>query len=115
MLWIIKNKNIFGQFYKNVYTIEYQKHCFLYIHFFIFLNLANEFLKVSYINKVICTKLPIKKSNLTSELIEIITWVMLYDLYREINLYSSFISNAWDCLLKCAKYYLYNFLEKTSI
>lgn len=64
------------------------------MHLFIFLNLVDEFLKVSYIDKVICAKLLIKESNLTSELIEIITLVMLYNLYKEINLYSFSINNA---------------------
>lgn len=63
MLYLIKIENIFDRFYGDVYAIKYQKCGFSHIHFLIFLNLVNEFLKAFYINEVIYTKLFIIKTD----------------------------------------------------
>ena len=115
MLCFIKEKNIFGQFCKNIYTIKYQKCGFSHIHLLIFLNSADKFSEASHINKVIYTKLSTIKVNSTSKLRKIVTSVMLYGLCEEINSYSPSISNVQNSLIKCIKRYLCNFFEKTSI
>lgn len=93
MLYLIKKKNIFDRFYKDTYTIEYQKHSFPYIYLLIFLNLANEFFEIFHINKIIYTKLLIVESDLTNKLIKIVISIKIYDLYRRFNFYSSYMSN----------------------
>ena len=75
ILYLIKSKNNFGRFYKNIYTIEYQKYSLPYIYLFIFLNV---------INKNIYVKFLIVETNLTNEFIRIITLIIFYGLYRKL-------------------------------
>lgn len=83
--------------------------------FFIFLNLANKFLKVFHINKVIFAKFLIIKTNLIGELIIIMTLVILYNLYRKINFYLFYMNNTWDGLLRYTKHYSYNFYKENFV
>ena len=52
----------------------------------IFFNSAIKFLKPSHIDEVIYAELPIVESNLTCELIRIVTSLILYNSYGKINL-----------------------------
>lgn len=74
--------------------MKYQKRSLPYIHLPIFLNLADKFLEVYYIDKVICAKLPIIESDPTGELTKIVTLVMIYSLYDNMNFYLFCMSNA---------------------
>lgn len=115
MLCLIKSANIFSNFCRNIYAIEYQKCDLLYIYLFIFFNSANKFLEAFDINEIIYSKLLLIKTNLTGELIRIVNLVIFYGLYKKINLISSYKSNTQDSFLRCIKYYLYNFFEETFI
>lgn len=46
------------------------------------------------------------------EFTRIVTFIMLYNLYENINFHSFYISNTRDSLLKYTKYYSQNFLKK---
>lgn len=85
MLCLIKDKNIFGQFYGDVYIIKYQKCSFFYIYLLIFLNKTDEFFEIFEIGKSIYIKLSIIEINFTSKLIRILTLIMLYSPYRGTN------------------------------
>lgn len=115
MLCLIKNKNIFGRFCRDVYTIEYQKRGLLQMHLLIFHNLADQFLESSYINKIIYAKLPTMETNSTGELTKIVTSIMFYGLYGEINHNSPCISNAQNSPPRCTKHYPRSFFEEISI
>ncbi len=115
MFGLIKNENIFSQFHGNVYAIEYPKRNLPHMHHLIFVNLTDEFLEASYIDKVICAKLPTIKANPTYELVRIVISVMLHDLFKKINFNSHCMNNAQDGSSRYTKYYPCNFFEKTSI
>lgn len=112
MLCLIKCENIFGRFYRDLYTIEYQKRDLSHIYFLIFFNSVNEFLEVFHINKVIYTELPIIEINLTGELIKIMTSVILHDLYRKIDHNLPCIINSQDSPLRCKNIILAIFMKK---
>ena len=57
LLYLIKSDNIFGQFYRHIYTTKYQKRGLPYMRLFILLNSADKFLKTFHINEIIYTKL----------------------------------------------------------
>lgn len=63
------------------------------MHFLIFLKLVNKFLEASHIDKVICTELSTIVIDSTDKLIKIVTFVILYGLYRKANFHSSCMSN----------------------
>lgn len=94
MLCLIKNENIFGKFCRDIYTIKYQKHGLLYIHLLIFLYSNNQFFEAFQIDEIICAELLILETNSTKKLIRIVTSVMLYGFYRNINPYSPYMNNA---------------------
>lgn len=112
---MIKSKNIFERFCKDVYTIKYQKRGFPHIYLLIFLYSANQFLQISQINKIIYTKLLIVKTNPIRDLTRTITLVLLYFPYNNINFYSSYIRNTQKGLPKCTNHYLRNFFKESSI
>ena len=64
----------------------------LQIHLLIFLHLADQFFEASRIDEIICIKLPNLKTNFAGDLTRIVTSVMLYGLYGNINLYSLYMS-----------------------
>lgn len=115
MFYLIKSKNIFEQFYKNVYTIEYQKYDLPHMHLLNFLHPNNQFLEASHINEIICTKFSNFKTDLSRELIRIMTLIIVNKPYRDINPHFPFMSNAKDGPLKCIKRYFYKFFERTII
>lgn len=115
MLYLTKNKNFFDQFCKDVYTIEYQKRGLPHIYLFIFFYSVDSFLETSQIDEIIYTKLLTLDTNPIGELIRILTSVMLYGLYKDINLHSTYMSNIQDSLSKYTKHYLCNFFEETFI
>lgn len=86
IFYLIKSENIIDKFYKNIFTIEYQKCSFFYIYLLIFLYLANYFLKVFQFYKIIYIKFLKLKIDSIKKLIKIITLVMYYSLYKNINL-----------------------------
>lgn len=94
MLRLIKSENIFGRFCGNVYTIEYQKRGLPHMHLLIFLHLADQFLKASQIDEVICAEILIVKSDPTGELTRIVTSVIIHDPCENINPHSPCMSNA---------------------
>lgn len=55
------------------------------------------------------------ETNFTGDLTKIVTSIMLYNPYKNINFYLPYMSNAQDSFLKCTKYYLCNFLKETFI
>lgn len=93
MLYLIKRKNIFDIFCKNIYTIKYHKCDFFNKYFLLFFHSIDQFLEIFQINKVICIKLSILKSNLIRKFTKIITLVILYGLYKNINSYLFYINN----------------------
>lgn len=96
MICLIKSENILSRFYIDIYTIKYQKRGFPHMRFIIILDLADEFLKVFYTNKIIYIKLLIIKINPINKFIKIMTLVIFHDLCREINLHLVSITNAQD-------------------
>lgn len=114
MIYLIKSKNSFGRFYRDVYIIEYQKQSFPYIYLFIFLHLANQFFEISQIDKIIFAKLPIVEINLNRELARIVTLVMLYSLYKNTNSHLFYMNSTQNDFSKYVKYYFCNFFEKTA-
>lgn len=102
---MIKGKNIFEIFYRDIYTIEYQKRSLFHIHFLIFLYREDQFYNLSQINKIIYAKLSIVEFDLIREFIKVVTLIILYSLYGDINPHSSYISNAQDSLPKYTKHY----------
>lgn len=104
-----------NKFYGDVYIIEYQECGLLCIYLLIFLYLVKQFLDISQIDKIIYIIILIIKYNPVKELTRIVTSIMLYSLYGNINPYLFYISNTRDSLLKYIKRYLRNFLEETSI
>lgn len=115
MLHLIKSENIFGRFCGDVYTIKYQKRGFPHMNLLIFLNLADKFLEASYINEVICAKLPAYETDPIGELTKIVTSVILHGPCGKINPNSPCMSNARDGLPKCTKHYPRSFLKETFI
>lgn len=94
MLCLIKRKNIFGKFCRNVYIIEYQKRKLFYMHFLFFLYPTDQFFETFQINEVIYTKLFTLETNLTKKITKILISIILYSLCRNINLYLLCINNA---------------------
>lgn len=85
------------------------------MYLLIFINSADKFLKAFHIDKIICAKLLIVEIDLTDEFTRIVTSVMLYGPYGEINSHSPCMSNTQNDPLKCIKHYLCNFFKKTFI
>lgn len=103
---MFKSEHIFSRFCRDIYTIKYQKRSFSYMHLLIFLYSANQFLEISYMNKIIYAKLSIAESDYTEELTKIVTLVMLYCPYGDINPHSPTMSNVTDGQPKYTKHYL---------
>lgn len=112
---MIKSVNIFSKFYGDICNIEYQKCSLLHIHLLIFFNSANEFLKASYIDKIMYVELSIVEKNLTGEFTRIITSVIFHSPCGEINPNSFYITHTQDDPPKYLKYYPCNFFEETFI
>lgn len=85
------------------------------MHLFIFLNLADEFLEVFYIDEIICTKFPTVEIDLIGKFIRILILVMLHGPCKKINFHSPCMSNAQDSSARYTKHYLYNFFKKTFV
>lgn len=93
MFYLIKNENIFSKFFRNVYIIEYQKRGFSHMYLLVFLYSTNQFFQISQIDEIICIKLSLLETNSTRKLIKIVTFVILYYLYRNINRHLLYINN----------------------
>ena len=85
------------------------------MHLFIFLYSADQFLKASQINEVICAKLLTVETDPNGEFTRIITSVMLYGFCGNVNPHSSYISSTQDGLPRCTKRYPCNFFEEISV
>ena len=112
---LIKTENIFGRFSENIYSIEYQKQDFSYMHLLIFLHLTDQLIEASQIDEVICAKLPTAETDPNGELIRIVISVMLYGPYGDVNFHLLCMSNAQNGSSKCIKRYLCNFFEETLV
>lgn len=94
MLCLIKNKNIFSKFYKDVYTIKYQKRKLLSTHLLVFLYPTNQFFQTFQINEVIYTKLFILETDFTKKFTKILISIILYSPCKNINFYLLYMNNA---------------------
>lgn len=82
LLHLIKEKDVFDQFYGDVYIIKYQKRGLPYIHLLLFLYPNDQIFDVAKIDKIVFAELLTEKNYLTGQLLSIIFSVMLYGLYR---------------------------------
>lgn len=76
-----------------------------YIYLLIFLYLADQFLQISPIDKVIYTKIFKIETDFIRELLKIVTLVIFYGFYEDTNPDLFCISNAQDSPLKYIKCY----------
>lgn len=79
------------------------------MYLLIFLNLTDEFFEVCHIDEAIYAKLPTVEFNFLNKLTRIVTTVILYGPYSEINSHSPYIIYAQDGFSKYTKHYFCNF------
>lgn len=104
-----------GQFYKVVFTIEYQKQGLLYIYFLPFFHPEDPIFDIAKIDKIIFIKLPTKKDDPIEEIFDILLLVMLYDPYRNQYLNALYIEKSNHGIPKRIKQYFRKFLPQTII
>ena len=66
--------------------------------------LLDQFFKISQIDEIIYAELSKIKSDFIKEFIKIITLIMFYELYKNINSYLLYIKNTQDGPPKCIQY-----------
>ena len=83
LLYNLKRKQIFGQYYGSIQTIKYQKQGlpYLYLLLFLYPHDRNRLLNLAIINYFISTKLLQLEDNPTSYLTKIIKLIIVYGLY----------------------------------
>lgn len=110
-------KRLFQQLLVDAWAVfDQNKYVWIpHMHLLIFLHLTDKCFEAFDIDKVICDKLSIVKSDPMGELTRIVILVMLHGLCGNINPHSPCMSNARNGSPKCTKHYPRDFFEDTSI
>lgn len=115
ILQLIKEKDVFGRFYGDVYTIEYQKQDLPYMHLLLFLHLDDQIFHVAKINQIFSAELPTEKDDPTGKLFCIVSSVMLYSPCSNQNLNAPYIKRFDYSSPQYTKRYLQKFLSEKII